>query len=185
MPIEISEKEFAVIKEISNNHLPDQRTIATKTGLSLGLTNLIIKKLIKTGYIKIKQLNRRKIQYILTPKGFAEKAKKSYRYTIKTINLFKSIKEQIQKLILDYKNQGIQKFIILGKNELADIAEIAIKPLSDKYNIIYTRLEQTKNNITSKDNGYLIILTDNTKIKNNTKNKIDLIKYLAYTGIFL
>ena len=46
---EISEKEFAVIREISINRFPNQRTIATKTGFSLGLTNLIIKKLVKTG----------------------------------------------------------------------------------------------------------------------------------------
>ena len=73
--IGISEKEYAIIREIHKNHIPDQRTLATRTGISLGMTNIIIKKLIKKGYIKAKQLNQKKIQYILTPKGFTEKAR--------------------------------------------------------------------------------------------------------------
>ncbi len=43
------------------------------------------KNAIKKGYVKALQLNRRKIQYMLTPKGFSEKAKKSYSYTVRTI----------------------------------------------------------------------------------------------------
>ena len=87
MPSKVSEKEFAVINEISNNHLPDQRTIADRAGISLGMTNLIIKRLIGKGYIKAKQLDKRKIQYLITPKGFSEKANKSYNFALKTINL--------------------------------------------------------------------------------------------------
>ena len=97
--MEITEKEFAVIKEISGNHLPDQRTISHRTGISLGLTNLIIKRLITKGYIKATQLNRKKIQYMLTPKGFSEKADKSYRFALKTITHFRMLKDNIQNIL--------------------------------------------------------------------------------------
>ncbi len=42
--MEITDKELTIIKEIANNHQPNQRGIAKNTGLSLGLVNLIIKR---------------------------------------------------------------------------------------------------------------------------------------------
>jgi len=125
--MDISEKEFAVIREIHNNHLPDQRTIAIRTGISLGLTNLIIKRLIKKGYIKAKQLDRKKIQYLLTPKGFSEKAKKSYNFTVKTIGTFTAIREKLQQFITEECQKGAVEFAVSGSGELADIVEFALK----------------------------------------------------------
>jgi len=183
---EINEKELAVIREISNNNLPDQRTISKNTGISLGLTNLIIKRLIKKGYIKILQLNKRKIQYILTPKGFTEKAKKSYNYTIKTINLLKLMKEKIKELIIQLYNEGNREFVIIGNNELASIIELSFKEinLSDlKYNKSYN-----KNNLIKKNSKNIIFLTDtNSKIfkyKNSSDNVYDIISYLSNSGIY-
>jgi DNA-binding MarR family transcriptional regulator len=125
--MQITEKEFAIIKEITNNHQPDQRTIARKAGISLGLTNLIIKRLINKGYVKAKQLNRRKIQYILTPKGFTEKAKKSYNFTMKTINIISSMKQKIQSIILLEYDKGCREFVICGAGEIASLIELVIK----------------------------------------------------------
>lgn len=126
----ISEKEFAVISELSNNKFSNQRTLARKLGISLGLTNLIIKRLLKMGYLKSMQLNAKKVQYILTPKGFAEKAQKSYFYTLRTIKLLKAIKETIREEILNQYALGRNNFIILGDNELAYLVIEVFKTIS-------------------------------------------------------
>lgn len=126
---EISEKEFAVIREISNNHKPNQRIIAKSVGISLGLTNLIIKRLIKKGYIKIKEVLPRTIQYMLTPKGFAEKTRKTYHFTLQTIKTLEAIKANIQEIVTDVYKKGARGFVILGNGELASLAEIAFKNL--------------------------------------------------------
>src|SRR5271157_2861065 len=126
----VSEKEFAVINEIFNNHLPDQRTIASRAGISLGLTNLIIKRLIGKGYVKAKQLNKKKIQYLLTPKGFSEKASKSYNFTLKTIEMLKSVRERIQGLLQQKYNEGFSEFTISGVGDILHLCELAIKQLN-------------------------------------------------------
>ena len=176
--MQISEKEFTILKEISNNHQPNQRLIAERTGISLGLTNFIIKRLVKKGYVKASQLDARKVQYLLTPKGFSEKLKKSYNYTLKTINLVKSIKEKIQELIITEYNKGKKEFIIRGKSELADITEIAFRTIALE-GIKYYRMD---GNDIPKNNNYVILTVDN-KISN--KNCINLIKYLSESNIWL
>ncbi|RLD16617.1 MAG: MarR family transcriptional regulator, partial [Caldiserica bacterium] len=60
----IEEREYRVLEIVSNDIATSQRKIANKLGLSLGLTNLIIKNLMKKGYIKIVGLNRKKVKYI-------------------------------------------------------------------------------------------------------------------------
>jgi DNA-binding MarR family transcriptional regulator len=184
-----SEKEFAIIKAISGNpdiH-QDQRIIAKNTGISLGMTNLIMKRLIKKGYIKALQLNRRKIRYILTPKGFSEKAKKSCRYTIKTINLFGLIKGKIQELIERESATGRKEFLIAGDGELADIIEFAFQSVNSS-ELKYSRVNYIKESML--DDSRLVFLSRQNNYaslrnKDNTKNVVDMVNYLAESGICL
>ena len=137
----IDERELRIIEEISQNQNLTQRKISHKLGLSLGMTNIILKRLASKGYIKVEELNRRKVQYILTPKGFAEKTKKSYRYFLKTIHSLQEMKKKIQHLILMEYKEGKTSFIILGDNELADIVELSLKGL-DKSELEYRRVSR-------------------------------------------
>ncbi|MHB9155383.1 MAG: hypothetical protein ACYC5N_06790 [Endomicrobiales bacterium] len=176
--MEITEKELAVIREISNNHLPDQRTIATRTGQSLGLTNLIIKRLIIKGYIKAKQLNQKKIQYLLTPKGFSEKAKKSYSYALKTVNLVKMMRESLQHLVDEECKKGADYFEICGVGELSNIAELTFKNIGIEV-VTYKRIEA---NPSDTHESLLIVYSS----KNNTKKTINLLTFVsgqAYFGV--
>ena len=122
----ISDRELRIIEEISRDRNLTQRKISHRVALSLGMTNLILKRMVSKGYVKIKGLDKRKVQYILTPKGFIEKTKKSYGYSLKTIHSLKEMKEKIQELIsMEYK-KGKSHFTILGDGELADIIELSL-----------------------------------------------------------
>lgn len=171
---QLSEKELAVIKEISENDMLDQRTIAQKTGLSLGLTNLIIKKLAKTGYIKIRQLNGRKIKYILTPKGFIEKTRKSYNYILKTANQFLDIYNKLENLVRQKYSQGKTKFYIIATDEIYKILKLVFETL--KLNITFVRLQQLPQNLENNNSVYLV-LTDKNKIPKHN-SVINLAEYL-------
>lgn len=176
----MDEKEFAVIREISNHHYPTQRTIAKNLGISLGLTNLIIRRLIKKGYLKVSQLNARKIEYILTPQGFAEKAKKSYYFTLKTINNLKTLKQKIQEIILSNYKQGKRKFAIQGNTELATLVEISFRDLNLE-GLEYFR----ENNELSNDNDLIILNTEGDSLVKDkvSSHRINLIQCLAESGI--
>ncbi|MCL0068044.1 winged helix-turn-helix domain-containing protein, partial [Peptococcaceae bacterium] len=74
------QNEYAVLKYIKDNHQTSQRKIAENTGLSVGTVNLLIKKMVREGLIKLERINGRTLHYILTPKGIAEKTKLTYAY---------------------------------------------------------------------------------------------------------
>ena len=136
---QITEKEYRVIDEVSKNNRLTQREVSRRVGISLGMANLILKRLARRGYIKVKGLNRRGLEYVLTPKGFAQKTEKSYRYFLTTINLLKKAKRKVQELVSEEYSRGQRKFIILGKGELADLIEISLRDL-DKRNLKFKRV---------------------------------------------
>jgi len=175
----LTEKELTIIDRISTTDgTITQRQIAEHAGLSLGLTNIILKKLIKTGYIKVKQLTPKKMQYILTAKGISEKAQKSYHYVFKTIREIRYINDSIQGLLSSEYKLGARSIGILGNNDLAKIMRLFSSEIKDIY------MKWYDNAIPEEDmNKFDLILdcrAEEDAVKRiNTARRIRLIDYIA------
>lgn len=127
-----NESEFRVIEILDQNYNITQRIIATKAGISLGLTNIIIKRLVKKGFIKIKNMNKKRILYNLTPKAIIEKSHRTYNYFERTVKDVVRIREKIQQEILNKNKYDSAKVVVLGNNEISEIARWAIQELKMK-----------------------------------------------------
>jgi DNA-binding MarR family transcriptional regulator len=165
MPERIEDYEFKIIDEIGKDQNTTQRKISRQIGLSLGMTNIVMKRLIAKGYVKVKGLNRRNVQYILTPRGFAEKVKKTHRYLLRTIDTLKAVKKKIQDVVSEYYEKGEKNFIILGEGEFADIVEISLRDMG-KGDLRYRRL-RTPEEINSKNS--IVLLADRNIQKRNNR----------------
>jgi len=150
----LEEREYQFLEVLSRNGGYSQRKLAHSLGVSLGLTNLILNRLVRKGYVKVKGLDKRKMNYILTRHGFSEKLKKSYNYTLKTIRDIAQYKNRIQEYIRKEYGSGERELIIKGSGDLADIAEIAVK------NLNLSDLKWSRECIEGKD---LIILSKNSE----------------------
>jgi len=165
MPERTEDYEFKIIDEIDKDLNTTQRKLSRQIGLSLGMTNIIMKRLIAKGYVKVKGLNRRNVQYLLTPRGFAEKVRKTHRYLLRTIETLKTVKEKIRDTVLEYYKKGEKNFTILGKGELADIVEMSLRDMG-KGDLRYWRA-RTPEEINSKHS--IILLTDRNIQKRNNR----------------
>ena len=117
----LAEKEFLLIQEISRQPLRTQRDLSQSVGLSLGMTNLLIKRLSRKGLIKITQLDWKRTQYLLTLQGVLEKTKKSYNYTLYTIRLFRQIEENISSVLQREHKSGRRSFHLVAQDELQQL----------------------------------------------------------------
>ena len=134
----LNEREFELVNIIGAELGSNQRDLSRHLDLSLGTTNMLIQRLIAKGYIRIKQLNKRKVEYILTPKGFTEKIRKSFKYTLKTIRSIELIKERVRKLMLQLYEEGERNFIVIGKSDFAHLVEMVLKDANlSGYQITY------------------------------------------------
>lgn len=147
--------EIDLLREMEKSPIISQRDLAKATGMSLGMVNILIKKCVKTGLIKIEQLNSRTMKYILTPKGINEKAKKTLRYVK---NSYKFMIEMTNKISILIKKdiEANKKIAILGEND--EIQHILLEII--KKNEVDYLLINSPNSIKEKKKEYTIYIWD-------------------------
>jgi DNA-binding MarR family transcriptional regulator len=121
---ETKERDIVLLENIyrEGKHV-NQRDLARIAGLSLGMTNAILKRLIQKGWLKVRKVNSRKLQYIVSSQGIEEIAKKSYLYFRRTIKNVVYYKETIANLINVISKRGFNIVLLVGKSDLDFIIE--------------------------------------------------------------
>lgn len=105
-----------------------QRELAHKTGYSIGLINTILKKLSKTGYIKVSNINRRRLQYLLTPQGFAATSKVACNYILRTFQDYQRLYHQLSDFFKQLHEQGHRDLhVCCDDAELQQLIHVVIK----------------------------------------------------------
>ncbi|MDH4127790.1 MAG: winged helix-turn-helix transcriptional regulator [Spirochaetota bacterium] len=173
----LSDNEALILNKISSNGAASQREISKRSGLSVGLINVLIKNLVTKGYVKLTKLNKKNVSYLLTSKGLTEQLKLTSFYIHETFNRINNYKKWLCELIEEKINNGKSQFIILGKNELADILNLVLK---DYNNISYVKLSVMES-ITSTN---MIILDCNEVLSSeiicaNNEQYINIISYIS------
>ncbi len=122
---ELTTSELTVLESLQGTtDAVSQRELARRTGFSVGLVNAVIKKLVHTGYIKTSHLDRRTVEYLLTPQGFAQAAMKSYKYIIRTVREYRGIKAKLHEVMAGLRSEGFTEFFLHGDGELADVVTL-------------------------------------------------------------
>ena len=117
----IDESELALMREICREPIQTQRDLSRGAGLSLGMTNLLLKRLARKGLIKIGRLDWKRTQYLLTPKGALEKTRKTYDYARYTVRLFRQIQENVATALRREHGAGRRNFWIVAQDEFEGV----------------------------------------------------------------
>ena len=90
-------REFELRTQLQLDSGAKQRGLASAVGMSLRMTNALLKRLAAKGFITMKKANSRKIQYVITPEGMQEAARRSRRYLSRTIKHVVRYKDTVRK----------------------------------------------------------------------------------------
>src|SRR5690554_587036 len=121
-------KEYEIIEYLGKSQDISQRKIAEKTGLSLGMVNILLQRMVKKGLIKIERLNARSLRYILTPKGIAEKSKRTYKYIKNSYDYIIQISYKVQEMYDKARALEVKQIYLYGpQNEVYHIIKLALK----------------------------------------------------------
>ena len=129
-----SDTELDILERIHHTQsVIRQRDLARIIGLSLGMTNAILKRLAQKGLLQVRKVNNRNIQYVVSSKGMTEIARRSYRYLKRTIKNVVYYKEAIDRLIGEAAGQGYRRLALVGASDLDFIVEL----FCDKHHVSY------------------------------------------------
>ncbi|MDR3167546.1 MAG: winged helix-turn-helix transcriptional regulator [Treponema sp.] len=124
---EFMDSEYIILENIYDNSFRNislrQRELAQIAGTSLGMTNSILKRLVRKGWITMRKINSRRIQYAVSPEGINEIVRRSYRYFKRTIRNVVFYKERLDEIILKAKERSITTLLLAGSSDLDFILE--------------------------------------------------------------
>lgn len=133
----MNEKINDVLEILDREESPSQRRIAKETGFSLGLVNILIKKAVKKGFIKINRLNSRNIKYILTPQGIKEKTKKTIDYVKRSYQAINQLQASLEELANKHSREEKNIYVLEErKDEILDIVQNKLFELDIDYAVI-------------------------------------------------
>ena len=120
--------ELDVLSQIHHNQKVKQRDIAHAIGLSLGMTNAILKRLATKGFITMRKVNARNIHYLVTTDGIDAIARRSYRYLRRTVGHVVRYKEAIRELLHEAAlakpaGRGVTRVVLAGESDLEFLVE--------------------------------------------------------------
>ena len=121
---ESSKIMLALLDAVEQDRVQSQRLLASELNIALGLVNAYLKRCIKKGLVKVRGAPARRYAYYLTPQGFAEKSRLTVEYLSYSFSFFRQAKSDCANLLQSAKAAGIEKLILAGQSDLAEIAAL-------------------------------------------------------------
>jgi DNA-binding MarR family transcriptional regulator len=128
-PGDLDIRELAILEKLENNGHLTQRDLSKEVGIALGLVNHLLKKMVRKGWIKIKNVDAKKIRYLITPEGAMEKSSLLYKRVESTIHFYLDAKRVIKEKVEYLKGDGVKSVSIYGINHISEVLYIVLKEL--------------------------------------------------------
>lgn len=107
-----------------------QRELAKRLDISVGLVNAFIKRVVRKGYFKVTTIPGRRVRYLLTPKGFAEKSRLTLSYLRYSISYFQEIRLKLRNFTARLKEDGVNSVVLVGTGEVTELLSLALQESS-------------------------------------------------------
>lgn len=113
-----------LLQAIAENRAVTQRDLSARLEIALGLTNALVKRLARKGFIKITHVSPRRVTYLLTPKGILEKSRLTYSYIQFSLGYYRDLRSRLAALFTSLVARGARRVVLYGTGEVAEVALI-------------------------------------------------------------
>ena len=117
-------RELILLEHIEHDPDVTQASLAVQLGVAVGTVNLLIKNLIEKGYIKAKRAQRKKLRYIITPKGITLRARLTVNYIENSMHLYRRTRHRVNELLVEVQALGYDEVRIVGDGDIAEICRL-------------------------------------------------------------
>ena len=118
------EQDLRILEQIERDPDVTQADLAGRLGVAVGSVNWYLKRLINKGHIKVRQMQRRRLRYLITPQGVAEKARLTYEYMDFSLRVYRELRAEAQRLLSKVQAAGYSEVYIDGDGDVAEICRL-------------------------------------------------------------
>jgi DNA-binding MarR family transcriptional regulator len=145
-------RELSLLEQIESDPNINQSTLATQLGVAVGTVNWHLKRLIAKGAVKVSRAERKKLRYIITPEGFALRARLAVDYVERSFSVYRKTRQRVKDHIIAIRRAGYDRVRITGSGDVADICKL-------------TCLEQGISVVTDRSASVPVLILDGYKVR--------------------
>jgi DNA-binding MarR family transcriptional regulator len=120
-------RDLQFLEELEKNPIVSQRELSHRFGIALGVTNACLKRMARKGWIRIRDLNPRRMGYYLTPKGILEKTRLTIHLISFRVQHYSELKKVIADRLLEIQHQGMHRIVFYGVSDEMEVAYITLQ----------------------------------------------------------
>lgn len=139
MSMDKTDTELSIMESIAaasgSDEVLTQREIARVSGLSLGMTNALLKRLAERGWIKLNRISTRTIRYAISPEGVAEIARRSAAYFRRSARNAEAYRDKLESFILGRHREGIATIVLVGASDL----DFLLEYICERHGIVFLK----------------------------------------------
>jgi DNA-binding MarR family transcriptional regulator len=125
-------RDLRFLEELERNPIVSQRELSHRFGIALGVTNACLRRMARKGWIRIRDLNPRRIGYYLTPKGMLEKTRLTLHLISFRVQHYSELKKVIADGLLEMQHQGMQRIVFYGISDEMEVAYVTLQGVNLK-----------------------------------------------------
>ena len=124
MPTQNNKAELDLLNAVDDEMVISQAVLGERLGVAVGFVNFMMKRAIGKGFVTVKKVPARRYAYLLTPKGFSEKARLVADYMNTSMGMFRKVRADFSDIFSGSvsSGSGAPKFVVVGDLEMAEVA---------------------------------------------------------------
>ncbi len=123
-----------ILDVVAADRAVTQRSLARDLGIALGLTNLLIKRLVRKGWMRVTHISPNRVRYLITPAGIVEKSRMSRDYLEASVQFYREARDRVKQRFLELSTtwptesgpSRDKRIVFLGANEVAEISYVCL-----------------------------------------------------------
>ena len=123
-----SRRDLQLLEALEQEATITQRTLASRLGMALGLTNLYLKRLIRKGYVKCVTVSPNRLVYSLTPRGVARKARLTYEFMKYSLDFYRDARQHLRRS-LSVAVARQKTVAIFGTGDAAELVFLLVRDM--------------------------------------------------------
>jgi DNA-binding MarR family transcriptional regulator len=124
-----NDRDLRVLTEVEADPTISQRELSSRLGIALGLTNMLVRNLVKKGYVRASQAGWKRKLYALTPEGFSLKIRLTTSYIRRFLDHYQRVRQTLREQLAPLALHRESRVAIWGTGEFAELIFLGLREL--------------------------------------------------------
>jgi DNA-binding MarR family transcriptional regulator len=134
-----NDSELSVLQTIRESETTTerltQRELARRTGISLGMINILLRRLAERGWVMLTRISAKSVRYALTPSGVSELARRTAGYFRRASRSSDLYHDRLESFVLEAKRDGAETLVLVGTSAV----ELILAYVCERHGLVFVK----------------------------------------------